>query len=106
MKPIYDLSEQETLTDSDKAEISEQTRIYLRSRGRKALIACIAFVLSCSVVTLFLEGFPLHHYFYSFGRFFLLVTMTMLPVTTVYVGLLWSAWAYRRDVEKNLQDDQ
>ena len=103
MEPIYDMSDQRPLTASEISEIRNAAGNYLRSRTRKALVACAAFLLCCGLVTVFLEGFPLHRFFYTWGRLSLLLTMGMLPVTVIYVGLLWNAWVYRRNIEKEFK---
>ncbi len=106
MDSIYDMSEEERLSEKDIVEIKKLAADFLRRRGKNALFATVAFFLSCAAVTLFLVGFPLHTYWESFGRYLLLLTMGLLPVFVVYVGLLWSAWVYRRDIEKEFASDK
>ena len=105
MDPIYDMSEEEPLNEKDIAVIKEQAADFLRRRRKNALCATVTFFLSCAAVTLFLAGFPLHTYWESFGRYLLLLTMGLLPVFVVYVGLLWSAWVYRRDIEREFRQN-
>jgi len=103
MNPIFDMSDEGALSTKDIAEVRTQATEFLRRRSRNALYATVAFVLSCFTVMLFLAGFPLHSYWESLGRFFLLLTMGLLPVFLYYVSSLWSAWAYRRDIEKEFK---
>jgi hypothetical protein len=103
MGSIYDMSDEKSLSEKDIAEIKEQAADYLRRRRKNALCVTVAFFLTCAVVTLFLAGFPLHAYWDSLGRYILLLTMGLLPVFVVYVGLLWSAWIYRRDIEREFR---
>jgi hypothetical protein len=57
-------------------------------------------------VTLFLEGFPLHAHWRTFGKYLIFVAMLLLMVMLNYVGMLWSAWVYRRDIEKEFASDE
>jgi hypothetical protein len=98
--PIYDTSEEAPLSKKEILEIRKRATEFLRRRRRNTVYATIAFVFSCAAVTLFFVGFPLHTYWESFGRYLLLLTTGLLPVFVVYVGLLWSAWVYRRDIER------
>jgi hypothetical protein len=106
MDTIYDMSEEEPSSKKDIAEIRGQATEYLRRRGNKALYASISFVLGCAAITLFLDGFPLHAYWESFGKYLIFLTMGLLIVMLNYVGMFWSAWVYRRDIEKEFASDK
>ena len=72
----------------------------LRIRTRRAIYVTVGFILSCASVVLFSDGFPLHSYWQSLGRFFLLLWMALLVPFVVIVGLAIDAWVGVREMEK------
>ena len=72
----------------------------LRLQAMRAVYATAAFLLSCTFVALFLEGFPLHAYWESFGKYLLLLSMVLLIPFVVLTGLAINAWFFVRNMEK------
>lgn len=96
---IYDVDS----PPASKEEIEgakDDARRYLRARTKWAIYGAVAFFLSCASVIPFLYGHPLHAHWESFGKFFLLLSMTLLIPFGVTVGSAISAWFFVRTVEK------
>ena len=84
----------------DKAAAKEDARHLLRIRSKWAIYATVAFFLSCVSLVPFLAGFPLHAYWESLGKFFLLLSMTLLLPFVAFIGRAINAWLFVRDMEK------
>jgi hypothetical protein len=82
------------------AAFKQDAKKLLRRRTKRATYATAAFLLSCASVTPFLAGFPLHAYWESFGKFFLLLSMTLLLPFVVLIGRAINAWFFARDIKK------
>jgi hypothetical protein len=96
---IYDATES-PLSDDELAAVKQNAQARLSLWQRRALYSTGALVLSCALVYPFLEGYPLHSYWESFGKYLLYVPMALLLVF-LYCNLLWwGAWQGRRDLEK------
>jgi hypothetical protein len=96
-----------TIFDSESPPSNEEmleVRQYAKERiglwRRRSIYSTIAFLLSCAGVYPFLQGHPLHHYWESFGKYLVLLSMAMLVVFVLCTGFFYSAWQALRDVEK------
>jgi len=96
---IYDLDSPQD-SKEDIAAAKEDARKLLRQRTKWAIYATVAIFLSCVSVVPFLYGYPLHTYWESFGKFFLLLSMGMLLVFVFFTGTAFNAWFFVREVEK------
>jgi hypothetical protein len=96
---IYDLDSPKD-SPEEIAEFKKEAREYLRRRAKQASYATLVFLASCGCVAPFLAGFPLHRFWESADKFFLLLSMGLLLVFASYLGLAMSAWFYAREVEK------
>ena len=77
-----------------------QARHVMRVRTKQAVYATTAFALVCASVYPFLAGHWLHSYWESWGKFLLLVSMTLwLPYVWV-LGRAINAWIFLRSVKK------
>ena|ERR1017187_567605 len=72
----------------------------VRHRTKWAIYTTAAFLLSCASVVPFFRGFPLHAYWESFGKFFLLLSMSLLLPFVFFAGRAINAWFFVREVEK------
>jgi hypothetical protein len=82
------------------AEIRQYARECIGLWRKRALYSTIALLLSCALVYPFLEGHLLHRYWESFGKYLIIVSMTLLVIFVYCTGSFWSAWQALRDVEK------
>jgi hypothetical protein len=104
MAQMYDFSEEEPLSPEDVMAIRAEAQTVFRRRARQAFYATLAFFLCCVDVVLLCEGFPFHKYWATFGKPIVIGAEIMLVVWLIHCGMLWSAWAYRRDIEKSLRE--
>jgi hypothetical protein len=104
MNKIYDLSKEEPLSPEDAAAIRVEAQSRFERTARRAFYATLAFFLCCTDVVLFCEGFPFHRYWPMFGKPIVICAEIMLVVWVVHCGFLWTAWVYRRDIEKSLRE--
>ncbi len=96
---VYDLDSPPDSVE-EMAAAKEEAKKLLRYRTKWALYATVTFFLSCAAVVPFLMGFPLHSHWESFGKFFLLLSMTLLLPFVAHTGRAINAWFFVRDVEK------
>lgn len=99
MTSIYDTDEA-PLNEEERAAVKQKARKRLGLWRRRALYSTVAFLLSCLLVYLFLEGSPLHAYWESFGKYLILLPMALLLVFVYCTALLWGSWRALQDVEK------
>ena len=88
------------LSDEEIVEVRQYARERIGLWRKRSLYSTVALLLSCGFVYPFLEGHPLHRYWESFGKYLIIVSMTLLVVFVYCTGLFWSAWQALRDVEK------
>jgi hypothetical protein len=81
------------------AEVRKAKRL-LRHRARQGAYATVAFFLSCASVVPFAKGFPLHNHWEPLGRLFVCLSMGMLVVFVIFVGRVFNAWLFVREMEK------
>jgi hypothetical protein len=95
---IFD--QESPLTDEELVILKEYARERIVLWRRRALYSTIALVLSCTFLSPFLEGQPLHKYWQSFGKYLVILSVILLVPFVYCVGLFWSAWKALRDIEK------
>jgi hypothetical protein len=88
------------LSDEEIVEVRQYARERIGLWRKRSLYSTVALLLSCGFAYPFLEGHPLHRYWESFGKYLIIVSMTLLVVFVYCTGLFWSAWQALRDVEK------
>jgi hypothetical protein len=77
-----------------------QARHVVQVRTKQAVYATATFALICDSVYPFLDGRSLHSYWESWGKFLLLVSMTLWPLYVWVVGRAISAWIFLRRVKR------
>ena len=88
------------LSEEEIAEVRQIARKRIAVWRSRALYSTVAFFLSCASVYPFLKGHLLHKYWESFGKYLIILSMTLLVVFVYCTGLFWSTWQALRDVEK------
>jgi len=81
------------------AEVRLARRLF-QQRTKQGAYATAAFLMSCGVVTPFLKGFPLDTYWVPVGRNLLLLPMFLLVPFVIFVGRVFNAWLFVREMEK------
>jgi hypothetical protein len=99
MEKTFDFDEK-PLSLEEIEEIRHHANNLLGKQKKRAVIATICFIASCSAVVPFLAGNPLHRYWETVGKYILLLSMGLLIPFGICVGWAWSAWVYVRDVRK------
>ena len=77
-----------------------QARHLVQVRIKQAVYATAVFALVCASVYPFLLGHSLHSYWESWGKFLLLVSMTLLPIYVWVVGRAIGAWIFLCNVKR------
>jgi hypothetical protein len=88
------------LSDEEMGEVRQYAKERIGLWRRRSLYSTVALLASFACVYPFLYGNLLHKYWDSFGKYLILVSMTLLVVFVYCTGLYWSAWQALRDVEK------
>lgn len=96
---IFDDAEVPDTKESVEATRQEAQRL-VQLWNRRAIIATIAFFLSCGAVYPFLEGRALHSHWNSVGKYLLLLTMALLVPLVICGGIAINTRAYRRNLGK------
>jgi hypothetical protein len=99
MASIYNLDEP-PLTKEDLQAAREYANGLLGVWKRRALVATVAFFLSCASVVPFLYGHSFHAYWYSFGKYLVLLSMALLIPFVICVGIAINSWVYARNLQK------
>jgi hypothetical protein len=86
------------LNEKELAAVRQNARERLGLWRRRSFYSTGAFLLSCLLVYLFLDGSPLHAYWESFGKYLILLSMALLLVFVYCTALLWGSWRALRDV--------
>jgi len=73
---------------------------YLSLWKKQALYASGALLLSSASVSPFLYGHPLHAYWESFGKYWVLLSMALLIPFVVCVGIAINSWFFLRALKK------
>jgi hypothetical protein len=68
---------------------------------KRAIFATVAFCLSCASVVPFLDGFPLHAYWETVGKYLVLISMGLLVPFVILVGIAIQIWFNVRSMEKD-----
>ncbi len=83
---------EDSLSPLELEELERHVRARFQLWRRRTLLVMIAFLLTCVMVYLFLEGSPLHAHWDSVGKYILFLAMALLPVFLYCALLLWQAW--------------
>jgi hypothetical protein len=81
-------------------EAIDNARMRVDIWKRRAIYATLALAVSCAAVVPFLAGHSLHHYWDSFGKYLILVSMALLIVFVYCVGLYWGALSQVRELKR------
>lgn len=99
MASIYNLHEP-PLTEEDLRAKRERAMQLFGIWKARASISTAAFFLCCASVLPFLEGHFLHVYWYSFGKYLVLLSMALLIPFLICVGIAINSWVYLRNLQK------
>lgn len=95
---IFD-SDEPPLSPEELQEVKQNAEKRVVLWRERCLYSAAAFLLSCAFLYLFLAGSPLHRYWESFGRFFVLVSMAVYALFVYCAALWWGAWRALRDLQ-------
>lgn len=96
---IFDTDE-EPLSKEELGDVREAASECIRFWQMRSFLSAGALLLSCAFVYPFLKGNFLHRYWDGFGKYLILVSMTLLVVFVLCTGMFWSARQALRDVER------
>jgi len=80
--------------------VTENARHVAQVRTKQAAFATAAFTLICALDFPFLKGHSLHHYWESWGKLLLLISMTLWVPYVFIIGRAVSAWIFLRDLKR------
>ena len=99
MASIFD-GEEDPQAEEEWIELRNHAMKRFRQWRRRAGLTAAGFILCCLAVTPFLYGGPLYAYWNTLGKFFLLLSMGMLPVATFCGAMFWVAWKLLREARR------
>ena len=97
LRMLFDADEDsQSLAELESAK--RDARENLRLWRKRTFYSAAAFFLSCSLLYLFLAGSPLHRYWLS-GRYFIPLSLALLPVFLFCAVMWWATWRALCDLE-------
>jgi hypothetical protein len=93
----------EPLSEDELIAVRQNAKERFAIWRKRSLSSTAAFLLSCMLVYLFLEGSPLHAYWDSAGQYLLLLSMALLLVFVYCTALLWGSWRALRGLDADKQ---
>jgi hypothetical protein len=103
MRTLFD-PDQAPLSKEETAALIESAKVWLRVWKKRALYSTTAFFLSCACVVPFLDGYPLHAYWNSFGKYLVLLSMALLLPFVLCVVVAIQVWIDLRNLRRNRMD--
>jgi len=88
------------LSRRELATAKQEASNILQLWKKRAICFTAAFFLSCTAVSLFLYGHPLHAYWDSIGKYLVYLSMFLLLPFVASVGIAINSWVYLRSLQK------
>lgn len=97
---LFDITDGVPLSEEDIKAVKQHAMDRVHMWRKRAILAMVAFFLSCAAVIPFSAGHALNSQWESLGKYLVLLSMMLLPIFVCCAALWWVAWRALCDVDK------